>query len=127
MTPQEILDRARELRWALPQNFHDRWVENAYAESARIAGRNVDQAGEAHRLSWQRRLDWLFTNRWTGLPIMLLMLATVLWITIIGANIPLRLARDAAAGLGPPVPQRTPRRRPTSRGGSPAYSSTGST
>ena len=88
MTPEQIVERASQLRWKLPQNFHDRWVENAYAESARIAARNVDQQGTTHRLSWERRLDWLLTNRWTGMPIMLMMLALVLWITIEGANVP---------------------------------------
>ncbi len=88
MTPQEIVERANQLRWKLPQNFHDRWVETIYAESARIASRNIHQEGTTHRLSWERRLDQLLTNRWTGMPIMVLMLALVLWITIEGANIP---------------------------------------
>lgn len=88
MKPEQIIERASQLRWKLPQNFHDRWVENVYAESARIASRNVDHKGTSHRLSWERRLDWLLTNRWTGMPIMVLMLALVLWITIIGANVP---------------------------------------
>jgi ferrous iron transport protein B len=86
--PEAILKRASELRWKIPQNFHDRFVENVYAESSRIALRNVEQKGTPHRLSWERRLDWLLTSRWTGTPIMILMLAFLLWITIEGANIP---------------------------------------
>ncbi len=88
VSPKQIVTRASELRWKLPQNFHDRWVEHIYAESSRIASRNVDRKGETHRLSWERRLDALLTNRWAGVPIMLAMLALVLWLTIEGANIP---------------------------------------
>lgn len=85
---EEILAQASKLRWQLPQNFHDRFVENIYAGSARIAGRNVDKKGTSQRLSWERRLDWLLTNKWTGGPVMLFMLALVLWLTIEGANVP---------------------------------------
>lgn len=88
MNPEQIVERANQLRWNLPQNFHDRWVENIHAESSRIASRNVDHKGTTRRLVWQRRLDWLLTNRWTGMPIMVFMLGLVLWITIIGANVP---------------------------------------
>ncbi len=35
-----------------------------------------------------RRLDRLFTSRWTGFPIMLLLLLGVFWLTIVGANYP---------------------------------------
>ncbi len=87
-TPETILERAKALRWKMPQNFRDRWVEDIYADSARIAGRNVQQSGSSHRLTWERRLDWFLTNRWTGFPTMILVLALVLWITIQGANVP---------------------------------------
>ena len=35
-----------------------------------------------------RTLDWLFTGKWTGFPIMLLCLLFLLWLTIAGANYP---------------------------------------
>ncbi len=88
MTPEQIVERANQLRWNLPQNYHDRCVENIYAESTRIASRNVDYKGNNQRVLWQKRLDWLLTNRWTGMPIMVLMLGLVLWLTIEGANVP---------------------------------------
>lgn len=88
MGPHDIVERASRLRWKLPQNFHDRWVEYIYAESSRIASHNVRRDGTSHRLSWERALDSVLTNRWMGVPIMLAMLAGVLWLTIQGANIP---------------------------------------
>lgn len=88
MDSEKIIERAGELRWKLPQDFHDKAVEIIYAESARIAARNVEQQGKTYRLTWEKRLDTLLTNRWTGMPIMVLMLAIVLWLTIEGANVP---------------------------------------
>ena len=57
--------------------------------------------------SWQTRLDRLLTGRFTALPLMLLLLALVLYITIAGANGPSgllfalfsRIEMAAAAGL----------------------------
>lgn len=103
MKSEQIIERASQLRWKLPQDFHDRWVEMVYAESARIASRNVDQQGTTHRLTWERRLDWLLTNRWTGMPIMVLMLALVLWITIIGANVPSAMLATLLLDNGHPL------------------------
>ena len=88
MNGEQIIKQTEQLRWELPQGVRDRWVEDVYAESARIATRNVDQRGASRRLSWERRLDWFHTNRWTGFPTMVLLLAAVLWITIEGANLP---------------------------------------
>nr|WP_321467496.1 nucleoside recognition domain-containing protein [uncultured Desulfobulbus sp.] len=102
MKAEQIIQRANELRWKLPQDFHDRWVEMVYAESARIASRNVEQKGTSHRLTWERRLDTILTNRWTGMPIMVLMLALVLWITIIGANVPSSLLATLLLDHGHP-------------------------
>lgn len=88
MTGEEIIKNAENLRMGLPPGVRDHWIEDIYAESARIAARNLDQSGVSHRLSWERRLDWFLTNRWTGYPTMVLMLAIVLWLTIAGANVP---------------------------------------
>lgn len=41
-----------------------------------------------------RKIDRVLTNKWTGFPIMLLMLALIFWITITGANYPSSLLSD---------------------------------
>lgn len=38
-----------------------------------------------------RKIDRILTNKWTGFPIMILLLALVFWITITGANYPSQL------------------------------------
>ncbi len=41
-----------------------------------------------------RRLDKWLTSKWTGIPIMLLLLLGVFWLTITGANVPSQLLSD---------------------------------
>ncbi len=83
-----LLREARELRWQLPRDFNDRLTEAIYAESARIAERTVTRQGVSRRLALQRRLDRVLTSPWTGFPLMGLLFAFVLWLTIAGANVP---------------------------------------
>ena len=42
-----------------------------------------------------RKIDRILTNKWTGFPIMLLMLAFIFWLTITGANYPSELISGA--------------------------------
>ncbi len=97
-----LLKTAEQLRWGLPQDFRDRWVENVYAESARIAERRAVKTGASTRLAWERRLDRFLTSRWTGYPTMILMLGLVLWITIEGANVPSALLASLLVEHGHP-------------------------
>lgn len=46
-----------------------------------------------------RRLDRLFTSRATGIPVMLLLLTGILWLTIEGANVPSALLSEFLFGL----------------------------
>ncbi len=90
-SPEEVLKHAEELRWQLPQNLHDRIAESIHGEAARIAGRSITRSGRNRRLAWQQKLDRILTNPWTSFPIMVLVLGAILWITIVGANVPSRL------------------------------------
>lgn len=85
---EEILKTVETLRWDLGEDFHDHTVEALYEEAARISSRAVIVAGNAGRPRWDRILDRIVTNRWTGFPLMFLILAVVFWITIEGANVP---------------------------------------
>ncbi|MDD2956320.1 MAG: ferrous iron transport protein B [Oscillospiraceae bacterium] len=46
-----------------------------------------------------RRLDRILTGKWTGIPVMLLLLAVVFWLTITGANYPSQLLTAAFAWI----------------------------
>ena len=64
-----------------------------YSEAQRIVERAV-QIGEKSKWDLDQRIDRLVTSPIFGLPIMLLILAAVFWITIVGANIPSKLLAD---------------------------------
>lgn len=87
-SPEDVLREAQELRWQLPQNLHDRIAESIYGEAARIAGRSIMRREGPRRLAWQQNLDLLLTNPWTSFPIMVGVLGVILWLTIVGANLP---------------------------------------
>jgi ferrous iron transport protein B len=111
----EILDSANSLRWELGENLHDALLESIYQDAAKISEKVVTKADEKPRFDWDRSLDRLLTSKWTGFPIMLLMLTAVFWITISGANVPSALLanllvdtfhpalKDIAASLGTPL------------------------
>ena len=87
LDPESVIRRAEELRRGLSGNFRDEAVSSIYAEAERVARRAV-RAGEDRRLDWDQRLDRLVTSPVFGLPLMLLILAAVFWLTIAGANVP---------------------------------------
>jgi ferrous iron transport protein B len=112
---EEILDTANTLRWELGENLHDALLESIYQDAAKISEKVVTKADEKPRFDWDRSLDRLLTSKWTGFPIMLLMLTVVFWITISGANVPSALLanilidtvhpmlKDVATDIGSPL------------------------
>jgi ferrous iron transport protein B len=98
-SPEDVLASAAALRGEVG-DFHDRLVEDVYADAARIAGRVVTRDGEAGRFDFDRVLDRVVTSRVWGFPIMVLLLALVLWLTIIGANYPSSWLASLLLGTG---------------------------
>ncbi|MBN1147621.1 MAG: ferrous iron transporter B [Anaerolineales bacterium] len=88
ITPERVLASARKLRWQVGGDFHEKIMEATYTEAARLADRAVTRPGVKPRFDIDRTIDRIVTSRIWGFPVMLLLLAIVLWLTIIGANIP---------------------------------------
>ena len=84
----EIIDLASELRWQVGDDFHDRLTESIYADSASITERVEEKPETKISYSFDRALDRILTSGTFGFPIMILVLAVILWITIQGANYP---------------------------------------
>ncbi len=82
-----LLDRAQELRRALGSNFRDELVEAIYADAQAIADRATIKS-DSGKLDFDQRVDRLLTSPMLGLPLMILVLAVVFWLTIAGANVP---------------------------------------
>src|SRR5512139_2751596 len=111
---EDIPKTVETLRWDLGEDFHDHTVEALYAEAARVSSRSAVVSEGAGRPRLDRILDRLVTNRWTGFPLMTLILAVVFWITIEGANVPSAylasilldtlhpILKDFGAGIGLP-------------------------
>ena len=85
---EDILALASSLRWEVGPGFHQSLVETIYTEAARITDRCVQHDGDGKGAALDIKLDRLFTGPWTGVPVMILMLILVLWLTVAGANYP---------------------------------------
>ena len=85
---EQVLEKASQLRWKLPADFHDSLVTSFYRESERIARASEVRGLRRVGFDLDRTLDRALTSRWTGFPVMLLILTVVFWLTIAGANVP---------------------------------------
>ena len=75
-------------------------IAASYIRRAEQISRKTVQYGKKDYDRKDRRLDWIFTSKKTGFPIMFLMLLLVFWITICGANYPSQLLSAVrAAGV----------------------------
>lgn len=78
--------------------YQPRDPAEAYARASQIAAKCIQGTGKA---AWEKqlRLDRVLTSRKAGIPLMLALLATALWITIAGANAPSALLMEALLWL----------------------------
>jgi ferrous iron transport protein B len=82
----------------MPEELRDRVVSEIVKTAEGIAREVVDAgSGIPGRLDY--RIDEVLTSRAFGIPIMVLLLGVVFWITIQGANIPSALLADGLFGI----------------------------
>lgn len=86
MNADDILMKAETLRGSLSPNFRDEIVKSLYSEAEKIARRAVKTTGD-RQYDLDQKIDRLVTSPLTGLPIMLGLLATIIWVTVSGANV----------------------------------------
>ena len=88
---EELLDLTAEtaLREEAPPPLPHAEPAEHLAAGERAAARAVRRRGDGRALD--RRLDRLLTGRYTALPLLALLLLGVLWLTIVGANLPSQL------------------------------------
>jgi ferrous iron transport protein B len=93
--PEQVIRRAEQLRRGLTGNFRDEAVSSIYTEAERLSRRSVRQTGDNRALDWDQRIDRIVTSPVFGLPLMLVILAVVFWLTIAGANVPSAMLASA--------------------------------
>lgn len=86
LTPNDILAKAETLRGGLSTGFRDEIVKSLYSEAENIAKRAVKTATDK-KYDLDQRIDRVVTSPFTGLPIMLVLLAILIWLTVSGANV----------------------------------------
>jgi ferrous iron transport protein B len=90
----KILELAEDLRWKIGDDFHDELTEGIYADASEIVGDVTRSGNSGGRSRLDTKIDRIVTSKTWGFPIMFLILAIVLWITIVGANYPSSLLSD---------------------------------
>jgi ferrous iron transport protein B len=83
-----IISNANKLRWEVGDYFHDSLIESIYKEAEEISNKVVTREEKKSNFDFDKVIDQLVTSKWTGFPIMFLLLAFVFWLTIAGANYP---------------------------------------
>lgn len=83
-----IVKLASELRWKIGDNFHDKLTESIYTDASQIASRAIAQNDTPRNYTFDSKIDSVVTSRVWGFPIMIGILAVILWLTIEGANVP---------------------------------------
>lgn len=89
-----IIELSNELRWQIGDDFHDNLTESIYADAADIVKDTVQIDDTEKRFRLDAKIDKIVTSKTFGFPIMFLILGTVLWLTIVGANYPSSLLAD---------------------------------
>lgn len=85
---EKLLNLARDLRWKIGDNFHDKLTEGIYTDASQIASKAVVDGSASGRNSLDIKIDRIVTSKTWGFPIMIGILSVVLWLTIEGANYP---------------------------------------
>ncbi|MDO4770399.1 ferrous iron transport protein B [Porphyromonas sp.] len=93
-----FLDTADRWRWEVGEDLHDHITEAVYAEAQKITEEVVTFHHKERNMRFDIKLDRILTSKIWGFPIMLLMLATVLWLTIKGSNYPSQWLSDLLVG-----------------------------
>ncbi|MBN2116614.1 MAG: ferrous iron transporter B [Anaerolineales bacterium] len=99
MEANKILAKAETLRGTLSTGFRDEIVKSLYSEAEAIARRAVKPV-EGKRYDFDQKIDRLVTSPIAGLPIMLILLGIIIWLTVSGANVASIALADVLFAVG---------------------------
>jgi ferrous iron transport protein B len=95
---EKILETANRFREEIGDDLHDRLTASVYADAGQIVARAVVRDENNKSFDFNQKLDRILTSRLWGFPMMMLLLAGVLWLTIAGSNVPSALLGDLLQG-----------------------------
>lgn len=93
-----VLRIADDYHKILGDSYRNDLVEAIYAQATTLINASVSTDFSARSFRVDRAIDRIVTHKIWGFPIMFLLLAGVLWITIIGANYPSQWLSDLFVG-----------------------------
>ncbi len=99
MEANEILAKAESLRNSLSTGFRDEIVKSLYTEAEHIAKRAVKTTSNK-KYDIDQKIDRLVTSPYAGLPIMLVLLSIIIWLTVSGANVASNWIAVVLFGIG---------------------------
>lgn len=99
LKPNDILTKAETLRGTLSSGFRDEIVKSLYNEAETIAKRAVKTALNK-KYDFDQKIDRLVTSPIVGLPIMLILLSIIIWLTVTGANVASSAIANVLFGIG---------------------------
>ena len=99
LNPNDILTKAESLRSTLSTGFRDEIVKSLYSEAETIAKRAVKTA-LTKKYDFDQKIDRLVTSPIVGLPIMLILLTIIIWLTVSGANVASAWIATVLFGIG---------------------------
>lgn len=97
--PDDILAKAESLRGTLSTGFRDEIVKSLYSEAETIAKRAVKTVLDK-KYDFDQKIDRLVTSPIVGLPIMLILLSLIIWLTVSGANVASAAIANVLFGIG---------------------------
>ncbi len=102
LTATDIIRSAQELRAQVGVDFHEKLVEAVYTDAAFVADRAVTRPDQPPKFDLDATIDRIVTDKRWGFVLMILLFTLVLWITIVGANVPSQILSDLLLGKGQP-------------------------
>lgn len=84
----ELLQLSEQVHLHIGADMHEQWIESIYADAERICREVVSLENARGRVAFDIQLDKVLTSRKWGVPIMILLLGLVFWLTIEGSNYP---------------------------------------
>ncbi len=89
---KEIAEEAKKLSFGT--DCGDRIVSTIYSKAEEITSKYAKKQMDKKLREMDQKIDNILTSKWLSIPIMLLLLGVVFWITLVGANYPSTLLAD---------------------------------